>query len=271
MRSVAREDVPFGRYLVVPRGYHLVLASILTLLGLLVLVSSWVFFKKSITFMVGYVAFPLAVALGMWVQAVLRAQKKLWDRTSETTLLFIDIGTERLIGVVALVGALLTVIQAGILSFGLYNCPNWTSTSLTQLICGDPTSNCTMATDWTTLYRTPDFATNILTAQMCADDYALTIAYVVVSYVTVIVLVLVGIEQMMSRDQTMQLYIRMDLYKQREEAEAAAGALEPGKSRRVGEMIPLAADTDRPHRQTKEGASASETSRNGAVKILNIY
>jgi hypothetical protein len=213
MPAPTRVDVAFGHYIVVPRGYHLTLASVLTLMGLLVLIPSWIFFKKSITFMVGYVSLPLAVALGMWLQGVFRNQKKLWDPTTNTNWLFIDIGTDRLVGVVAIVGAILIAAQSGILTAGLVNCQSWTAQSLAMLVFGPDLTNCTAVTDWTAQYRVPEFATQILTYQMCLDDYALTIAYVVIGFATMVVMVLVAVEQMMARDQSLRLYTRLDLYK----------------------------------------------------------
>lgn len=188
------------------------LASVLTFMGLLVLIPSWIFFKKSITFMVGYVSLPLAVALGMWLQGVFRNQKKLWDPTTNTNWLFIDIGTDRLLGVVALVGAILIAAQSGILTAGLVNCQSWTAQGLAQLIFG-ANLNGTAVSDWTAQYRVPDFATQVLTYQMCLDDYALTIVYVVVGFATMIVMVLAAVEQCLSRDQSLRLYKRLDLYK----------------------------------------------------------
>jgi Na+-transporting methylmalonyl-CoA/oxaloacetate decarboxylase gamma subunit len=196
-----RKLVSHGFYLVVPRTYHLILTIVTTILALLVLIPSWYFFKKAVVFQVGYVSLTLAVAWAMMMQALPRNLPAMRLARPDTTWLRIIGGSDRLIGATALVAAILIACEAGFLIAGLANCSWQTTQGLGELVFG----NTTAITDWTTAYRTPEFATRLLVYQMCLDDYAFTIAYVVVALVLLVDLLLVALMQGMARGQTRKL------------------------------------------------------------------
>lgn len=203
---LTREDVARGLYVLIPRTYQLVLAVVTIVLSLLVLIPSWIFFKKAVVFQVGYVALPLAVGWAMRIQSISRHRPELRytpaDSPHGDTWLRVFAGSDRVIGATALVAALLIAIQMGFLIAGLANCSTLTAQSLATQIWPDLPTNCSTVTDWNALYRSPYFATAILTYQMCFDDYAFTITYVVVMAVLMVDMLLVAVQQYMTRQQT---------------------------------------------------------------------
>ncbi len=191
--------------LVVPRTYHLVLTVLTTVLALFVVVCSWFFFKKAVVFQVGYVALPLAVAWALIMQALPR-NIPWWRYVGQNvTWLRIQGGSDRLVGATALVGVIVIMVQAGFLIAGLINCAYMTPQGLGELVFGADLTCPASVSNWTDVYRTPYFATQTLTYQMCLDDYAFTITYVVLALVVALDLLLVALMQFMSRAQTRAL------------------------------------------------------------------
>ncbi len=236
----SRIDVALGDHILVPRTYHLVLATVTTVLTLLVNIPSWIFFKKAIVFEVGYLILPAFVIGGMWTQAVMRVQKRYRDRSTATTWMWIGLGSDRLIGVTALAAVILIAVQSGFSIYGLIGC------ATAQAQCISNLFNCSGITeqDWTVLYRTPTFATDMLYCQLCRDDYAWTIAYVTVALALLVVLFLVALMMFMSRDQTLALIRRRDQEIQQREAKQRTGErveleMAPLWKPRLGGVVPL--------------------------------
>jgi len=195
-----------GDYLVVPRTYHMVLATLALIIGLLLWVPSLVLMKKSITFMGGYGTGVLAVSLLMFVQVTPRVNRRVVERA--TTWLRVGVGSNVLIGMLALAFAIVAGAGAAQLIVNLVDCPSQTVESLADIVFpGLP--NCSSVTDWTAVYRTPYFATQVLTIQSCLDDQAPTIAFVTVLLLGAVVLLLIAFEQYMADNQTIDLFMRL--------------------------------------------------------------
>lgn len=203
-------DVLTRYTLLVPRTFHMVLAFVLLILALLPIITSWVLFKHAPTFMIGYVAPALGVAMCMLVVALPRNVAKYVDPKDYTAYILIPSGSDIFIMGAAIAGVILCGAGAINLILALADCPNRTVQSLCQYIF-ESTDNCSPVSNWTPTYRLPYFATQAIWDQICLDDYAYTIAFVVALLANLVVLVIVAILLGTARAATVRMLQRKAL------------------------------------------------------------
>ena len=195
--------VALGQTLLLPHTYHSTLAIILLVLGLLLVAPSWFLAKKAITFLVGFVvvqfALPLLLLAERLASTPLVVRAKAWLPVSRR---FHD-----LVMVTSIVAALLDLYLLVNLALGLGGCTTYTTTSLYAYITsiGNPST----PTDWNGVLLNPDFATQIVWYQLCLQDYALTVGFLVVVCVCIVLDILVLIQWMMAPGMTLRVYARM--------------------------------------------------------------
>lgn len=212
-RPYANRDVLEGHRLLVPRTFFLVLGFVLLILTLLAIVPSWFLFKKAVAFMSGYVAPAFAVPILMLVFAVTRNVAKYVDPRDGTTYLLVPAGADMALMGLSIASAILCIAAGINLIIALADCPNRTVQSFCEYVFGS-TDACSPVSNWSPAYRLPNFATQTIWDQICLDDYALTIAFVVLLAVILVGLLIVAVFMGTVRTGTVQTLRRAALLDQ---------------------------------------------------------
>jgi hypothetical protein len=178
-----------GDNIVVPHHFHIVLTTLLAFWSILMVAPSMFFVKSAFTFQTGLLVFQGFLAGAFSIQAAGRGRPTIYDSQSRRYFAvrsgsdYITIG----FGIAAAIGAM---IYAGNLTLAILGCP------------GREVANCTGTI--TQAERTTSFATATSWDQICFDDFAITIAWIVLGYLTVIIDIVVIIFQMMLRETTLR-------------------------------------------------------------------
>lgn len=201
-----------GDYLLIPRTTHTVLTFVVITLGLVLWVPSLFLMKKSFVFYLGYSQLVLAIGLLLVLQVMPRNRRRFVEPLGgfeRNVWLRIPTSSDILLANIAWISVIACAAGGAMLTSDVINCVNQAPESLAVIVFGADL-NATAVTDWTTQYRRPYFATDMLTQQSCRDDVALTIFYIVLFLSADLVMIAVAVVQGRARDWTLEVLVRQE-------------------------------------------------------------
>jgi hypothetical protein len=172
-----------GFYLYTPRLYHLILTVTLFVATGFIIIPGTFLFKQAVIGLATLTFGQFGLACLLMAQAMARSSIE-----EEIDYIHYYLTHHGLHGVTRLFTAIAFgfAIPALVLSItGLVNCRSITIDSLAQLVVNN--NNISLIT----LYHTPEFNAQLAQMQMCIDDYAITIAFMVIICVMLVLDVLI--------------------------------------------------------------------------------
>lgn len=201
-----------GNILVVPYARHMILTVLVIVWSLLLLVPSLFLWKYAFCLSLAIVS-TLMFGLGMALAS--QASTRAFDAISVTvdhdfkqqhhSIFTTAVGSDVCVAGLAIVAIAAALMFSGNLTSALVGCRSRGSPdALAQFIFN--TTNASTVTDWTELERRPYFATEFLWYQLCLDDYAMTIAWVVLGYASVLLCGATLWHELSLRPETARMY-----------------------------------------------------------------
>lgn len=159
-------DLLQGELLILPRTYHLVLGALALFMALLVMIPSWVLWKKSFAFLVGYSGAELGLAIVILLQAARRTFASIQGRDGKMTYLLVSVTWQIPTVILAIATSVLIVAATINMIIALAYCPSYTQEDLGVWLTQGTPNACSTA-DWSALGLVPNFATQFLLYQVC--------------------------------------------------------------------------------------------------------
>jgi hypothetical protein len=197
----------FGYFLVTPYFFQLTLTALVLVFALLIIAPGVFLMKYALCLSLAATAFQLLLAGGMIIQSISRpASRTIVSRSLRMDVFFMSpVGADIAVISFAVVGGLGCLLFAINLTAALCGCPSRDTTQdLATFIFN--TSNASAVTDFNELERRPFFFTELAWSQLCLDDYAMTIAWTVIGYASVLLDIVVIWHEGRLRDRTERLY-----------------------------------------------------------------